>query len=148
MNEPSIPPTLGEAILTEPAWLQAWVLVLVLTNLASLLFIVTKAESWKVRPEPIGIIIAFLIAAAIMDWMYIQFGYVRLLGAAHLVAWLPVYIWIVIRRRDIGIETAFGKYIHVYLVVAGISLIIDFIDVIRYYTGDGELFNRWAFAAS
>jgi hypothetical protein len=145
MGESSIPATLGEAIATEPSWLQLWVLVLVVTNLAGILFVFGKdAGGWKVRAEPIGILISFFVAAAIMNWMYGEFGYVRLLGSAHLIAWLPVYAWIVTRRRRIGLQSVFGKYIHTYLVVAGVSLIVDLIDVIRYLSGDGDLFNRWA----
>jgi hypothetical protein len=119
--------------------------VLVVTNLVGIFFVVGKDEhGWKVRAEPIGILISFFVAAAIMNWMYGEFGYVRLLGLAHLIAWLPVYAWIVTRRSGIGLQSVFGKYIHTYLVVAGLSLIIDLIDVIRYLSGDGDLFNRWA----
>lgn len=145
MSELTIPPTLGDAIATEPAWLQAWVMVLVVTNLAGVFFAVGKdIDGWKVRAEPIAIVFAFFVAAAIMNWIYGEYGYVRLLGLAHLVAWLPVYGWIVTRRSEIGFENLFGKYIHTYLVVAGVSLVIDFIDVVRYMIGDGDLFNRWA----
>jgi hypothetical protein len=145
MGELDIPATLNEALATEPSWLQLWVLVLVVTNLAGIFFVIGKAENgWKVRAEPIGILISFFVAAVIMNWMYGEFGYVRLLGLAHLIAWLPVYAWIVTRRGGIGSQSVFGKYIHLYLVVAGVSLIVDLIDVIRYLIGDGELFNRWA----
>ena len=145
MGELNIPATLGEAIATEPSWLQLWVLVLVVTNLAGILFVVGKDEDgWKVRAEPIAILISFFVASAIMNWMYGEFGYVRLLGLAHLIAWLPVYAWIVKRRSGIGLQSVFGKYIHIYLVVAGVSLIIDLVDVIRYLIGDGDLLNRWA----
>lgn len=147
MGETNIPATLGEAIATEPSWLQLWVLVLVVTNLAAVFFVANKStDGWKARTEPIAIIIGFVAAAVIMNWMYGEYGYVRLLGLAHLIGWLPVYVWIVTRRSGIGFESLFGKYIHTYLLVAGISLVIDLIDVVRYLVGDGELFNRWATA--
>lgn len=145
MGESNLPATLGEAIATEPAWLQIWVLLLVVTNLAALFFVLGKnTDGWHVRAEPIAIFVSFFVAGAIMNWMYTEYGYVRLLGLAHLIAWLPVYGWIVTRRNQIGFSSVFGKYIHSYLLVAGVSLIIDFIDVIRYLVGDGDLFNRWA----
>ena len=144
MGELDIPATLGEAIATEPSWLQLWVLVLVVINLAGILFVIGKdAGRWKVRAEPIWILVSFFVAAVIMNWMYGEFGYVRLLGSAHLIAWLPVYVWIFRRRSGIGLQSVFGKYIHTYLIVAGVSLIVDFIDLIRYLSGDGDLFNRW-----
>jgi len=72
----------------------------------------------------------------LMNWLYDQYGYVRLLGLAHLVFWTPVYGWILMKRRDIADPaSAFGKYLIVYLVVDGISLAVDALDVVRYFTG-------------
>jgi len=33
--------------------------------------------------------------------------------------------------------------VHLYLLIAGASLLIDAIDVVRYLVGDGELLGRW-----
>ncbi len=138
-----MPATLNEAIATEPLWLQAWVMVLVVANLAALLFVVGRKEGrWLVRPEPIAIVVSFVAAALFMGWLYQQVGYVRLLGLAHLLCWGPVWAWILSRRRAIGAGTLFGKYVLLYLVIAGASLLIDGIDVIRYLLGDGELLHR------
>jgi len=144
------PPDLNAAIATEPLWLQAWVGLLVVVNLGALLFVVGREGGrWRVRPEPVAILLAFLAAGVFMGWLYEQVGYVRLLGLAHLVCWTPVWVWILTRRhlltphRPGGTASLFGKYIHAYLVVAGISLVIDAIDVVRYLLGDGELLGRW-----
>jgi hypothetical protein len=72
-----------------------------------------------------------------MNWLYTQVGYVRLLGVAHLVFWTPVYVWVLLHRRTLQSEGLFGKYVLLYLVVAGISLVIDLVDLIRYLLGDG-----------
>jgi hypothetical protein len=61
---------------------------------------------------------------------------VRLLGVAHLVFWGPAYAWILTRRRAIGTASLFGKYVAFYLVIAGISLVVDAVDVVRYLVGD------------
>ncbi len=136
----SIPATLNDAILMEPAWLQLWVLLLVLANLGSLLFVFSKEEgSWSVRKEPIAILFGFVLAAAIMEWIFANYGYVRLLGLGHLLAWTPVYIYLLLQRERHGMTSWFGKYIHFYLLIAGISLCIDAIDVVRYLLGDGVL---------
>lgn len=137
------PANLNEAIATQPVWLQGWVFVLVAVNLAAILFVVTREEGrFRLRFEPIAIVVSFLAAGAFMGWLYGQVGYVRLLGLAHLLFWGPVWIWILTRRRAIGTDTWFGRYAHAYLVVAGLSLVIDVIDVVRYLIGDGELLNR------
>lgn len=140
-----LPATLADAIATEPLWLQAWIMILAGTHLLSVAFVAHRTDTgWKVRAESVAILVSFFMAAAAMGWLYDRIGYVRLLGAAHLVFWTPVYIWILARRKDLGVRTLFGKYLLVYLVVAGISLLIDAIDVVRHLLGDGELLHRWA----
>jgi hypothetical protein len=139
-----MPPTLGDAIATEPLWLRSWLFVLVTVNLAALLFVVGREGGrWRVRLEPIAILASFLVAGVFMGWLYEQVGYVRLLGLAHLLFWGPVWVWILLRRTAIGTGSWFGRYVHAYLVVAGISLAIDTVDVVRHLLGDGELLNRW-----
>ena len=141
----ALPDTLNAAMATEPAWLRAWIMLLVLSNLAAVFFIVRRGQNGLgLRIEPIAILVSFLAAGAFMGWLYEQVGYVRLLGMAHLVFWGPVWGWVLSRRREIATQTLFGRYIHVYLAIAGLSLLIDAIDVIRYLVGDGELFLRWS----
>ena len=140
----AVPNNLNEAIATEPIWLQAWVMVLVVTNLAALVFAAGReAGRWRVRPEPLAIAASFVAAAIFMGWLYERVGYVRLLGLAHVVFWGPAWIWIFARRRAIGARTIFGRYLRVYLVIAGTSLAIDALDVVRFLAGDGELLHRW-----
>ena len=139
------PSTLGDAIATEPAWLQGWVMLLIATHLAAIFFIVARKDGrWLVQSEPIVIVASFVLAGFFMSWLYQQAGYVRLLGLAHLVFWTPAYIWILTRRKAIAYQSLFGKYLFLYLVVAGTSLVIDTVDVFRYLLGDGELLYRWS----
>lgn len=145
MENTSIPATLAEAILTEPLWLQLWLMLLVMANLAAIAFLPDRREAgWQVRKESLAIIVSFIAAAIIMDWMYASYGYVRLLGLAHIVAWTPAYVFVLMQRKRLGLSTWFGKYIHVYLIVAGLSLVVDAADVVRYLLGDGELYLRWS----
>lgn len=141
---PEIPKTLGEAMATEPLWLRTWIQVLVAANLSAVLFVLGREDGhWKVRPEPIAILSSFVAAGIAMGHLYHEVGYVRLLGIAHLVFWGPVYGWILFtRRRRHPLRTSFGAYLHVYLVIAGLSLAVDTIDVVRYLAGDGQLWGR------
>lgn len=132
------PATLNEAIAAQASWLQAWVTVLVIVHVFALVFVVTRVEGrWRVRPEPIAIFVSFIAAGVSMGWLYEQVGYVRLLGLPHLVFWTPVYVWVILRRKAIGTGSLFGKYLLAYLAVAGISLVTDLVDVIRYLVGAG-----------
>ena len=140
-----MPATLGDAIGTEPAWLQAWVLILGAVHIAAVAFVVGRDRGrWVIRPEPIAVVASLIAAALFMTWLYSQVGYVRLLGLAHLVCWTPVYLWILARRRTIRGRTLFAKWIYAYLSIAGVSLVIDAVDVIRHLVGDGELLHRWS----
>jgi hypothetical protein len=144
MNGIAQPETLGAAIATEPLWLQGWVVILLIVHLAALAFVATRRDGrWLVRPEAVAILLSFVVAALVMNWLYAQIGYVRLLGLAHLLAWTPVWIWVFRRRSRHPMGFAFGWYLSAYLAIAGLSLIIDTVDVVRYVAGDGELHLRW-----
>jgi hypothetical protein len=134
---PTVPQTLNDAIIAQPAGLKAWVLALVLVHLVAVLFVATRAEGrWRVRFEPIAIIVSFVAAAAFMNWLYFEFGYVRLLGLAHLLFWTPAYLWVALTSRRLGAADLFGKYLILYLIIAGISLLLDAADVVRYLIGN------------
>lgn len=130
------PATLSEAIALQPSWLLLWVGILVTTNLAAVLFLFgRKNGKWLFRPEALAILAAFLAAGSLMEYIYGELGYVRLLGLAHLIFWIPAYAWIYFKRRQLHppSQSLFGKYLLVYLLINGISLVVDAIDVIRYF---------------
>ena len=77
-----------------------------------------------------------MLAGEFMEYLYQQYGYVRLLGLAHIVFWTPVYTWIFTHRKDYEVTPYFAKFVLFYLVMAGISLTIDIIDVARYLLGE------------
>ncbi len=138
MND-SMPANLQAAIATEPMWLQLWVMLLVVVNLAALLFVITKQTGhYRVRWESLAILFSFVAAGIAMSWLYQQVGYVRLLGLPHLVFWLPVYIWLLRKYRHGEFVVPFKQYLLVYFVIAGISLVIDAIDVARYLLGNQQ----------
>ena len=57
-------------------------------------------------------------------------------GLAHMVFWTPVYAWIFTHRKDDAATAYLAKFVTFYLVMAGISLLIDIIDVSRYLLGE------------
>tara|TARA_B110000971_G_C19865580_1_gene433689 strand:+ start:354 stop:773 length:420 start_codon:yes stop_codon:yes gene_type:complete len=132
-----LPATLGEAIALQPPWLMSYLYVLVAANLGAIFFIVQRTQDgWRPRYEAIAIVVAFLLAGEFMEYLYSQYGYVRLLGLAHLFVWTPVYIWVFTRRKHFTDAPIFSKFVLFYLVMAGISLTIDTIDVARYLLGE------------
>lgn len=107
--------------------------------MSSTLFVVYKEQdNWRFRWEPLAIIGSLALAGLFMTELFDRYGYVRLLGLAHLVVWAPIYGWLLWRRRAIGFKTVWGKYVHWYLLITGISLVVDAVDVIRYLAGDNR----------
>ena len=140
--EDAIQPTLIDGMLSQPPAIIAWLVVLGGSQLAAIAFVVGRVQgSWRFRPEAFAILASFMIAGQLMEWLHTECGYVRLLGLAHLVFWTPVYAWVFTRRRAIGTGSVFGKYVVAYLVIAGISLAIDALDVVRYALGDTGSLN-------
>ena len=132
MNE-TMPADLSAAIAMQAPWLQAWVMILVVVNLAAALFLVARRDGkFALRIEALAILISFFAAGAFMGWLYDQVGYVRLLGLPHLVFWLPVYLWLVVKFRRNEFTPPFKQYLMLYFLVAGISMVLDFFDVVRY----------------
>jgi hypothetical protein len=60
---------------------------------------------------------------------------VRLLGIGHL-PWVPVVLWLRSRTSAIRTDTLFGHGSWAVIVLDGLSLVIDAIDVGRYVAGE------------
>ena len=82
-----------------------------------------------------------MLAFMIMWGIYVKKGFVRLLGLGHLVAWMPLMVWYsqVISRGSA--EGAFKCWLISVLTVNGISMVIDFVDVVRYSLGERQPMN-------
>ncbi len=138
MNEP-MPVDLSAAIASSASWVQMWVQILVVVNIAAVLFVLKKKErTLSIRIEAVAIVASFILAGAMMAWMYGQIGFVRLLGLPHLVFWLPVYIWLLLKFRRGEFGPPFKYYLLLYFLIAGISLVIDVSDVTRYLLGERQ----------
>lgn len=78
-----------------------------------------------------------MMAAFMIMWViYIKKGFVRLLGLGHLIAWTPQVVWY---SQVVGDAVGVFQYWLIsVIVVNGLSLAIDFVDVIRYSLGDRQ----------
>jgi len=115
----------GLATLRKP-W-RVWLVVLGLTNMSAVFFLDTLEGKLVLAAIVAGVVFQMSIFAAK--------GYVRLLGIGHIL-WLPLVLWLLSRIGDIGTDSTFGKWVLAVIVVDGISLIIDMVDVGRHLAGD------------
>ena len=106
-----------------------WIGLLVAVNAVVPLFFLGSREARVV-------LAAMLIAAVIQLLIVGRSGYVRLLGAGHVVAWVPMLLWLVPRLPGLGSATPFARWLLAVVVVDLASLVIDFVDVARYLAGE------------
>ncbi len=110
-----------------PMWLQAWIYWMMLLNTAALFFL---------RSTEGRVVLAVWICNGItMSLMYEMYGYVRLLGLSHVIWWTPLVIYL-FRRRKAFPAGAVATWLWVLMLTNSASLVIDYIDVIRFFMGD------------
>ncbi len=121
--------SLSAAIMAQPLWLQAWVGWMVLVNFGGAVVFIK-------RPEAKWVLAAIISAALFMEYLFGQFGYQRILGLAHVVFWTPLMIYLWARRSQWALSSLSGKWLAVVFVTDLTSLVIDYIDVVRYLMGE------------
>ncbi len=122
--------TFHQHLMSQPAWVVVWVSWLVFLNIAG-----AAVFAWR-HVEARWVLAAMLANMPFMHLLFNYFGYTRILGLSHIVFWTPLLVYLWYRRTGINLQTPFGIYIHALFVSNFISLIIDYIDVIRYLLGD------------
>ena len=109
----------------QPLWVAVWVAVLALVNIASLLF-------WPALLAKV-IFVTFMLSAVVMMALYSHFGFEKILGIGHIfwVILLP-YILLQVAHTD----GAFFLYLVILSVILTVSLVLDAIDVWKYFHGE------------
>ncbi|MFK7940954.1 MAG: hypothetical protein AB8B82_16355 [Roseovarius sp.] len=123
--------TFAEAAATQPQYLQLWFAWLIGVMFVAPLALLIWRNSRVIGVVGLGV--AGLMSL-LMPWLYDMWGYVRLLGLGHVVLWTPLLIWMWPRLPAL---TGAARIIAwTFWLTLGASLIIDYIDVIRWLLGD------------
>lgn len=123
----------ADAAATQPFYLQIWFAWLVGTLFLAPLLLLIFRTSRTIGAVCLG---AAVLTALIMPWLYGQVGYVRLLGLGHVIIWTPLLLWLWPRLRS-GALTGLPLILAwVFFATLAASLVIDYIDVIRWLLGD------------
>ena len=117
----------GLGALGWPWWI--WVGLLVAANGVAPLWFIGSTEARVV-------LAAILVGAVVQLAIVARLGFVRLLGVGHIVAWVPMLLWLVPRLANLGTATPFGRWLIAVVILDLTSLAIDFVDVARYLAGD------------
>lgn len=122
----------SEAIATQPAWVQMWLNVLLLGAFAApLVLLIWKAS----RKAGLVTLLSSLIGGASIQYLYGVMGYVKLIGIGHIL-WLPVVVFLIAQQARGDMPKVPRWIIWFIIAVISVSLIFDFIDVIRWIMGE------------
>ena len=114
-------------VLGMPGGWSGWVLLLLMTNMAAVFFL-PRVEAWVVLGG-LG------LGALLQMGLFARHGFVRLLGVGHL-HWLPMVAWLVSRLDGAADAVWFHRWLLAVIALCGVSLVIDVVDVWRYWRGD------------
>jgi len=125
--------TFAEAAATQPLHLQIWFAWLVGVMFLAPVALIAFAQSRRIG---LVCLIVALVTGPVMMWLYAQVGYVRLLGLGHVVLWTPLLVWLWPRLRSGALNGLPLIIAWVFFGTLGASLVIDYLDVIRWVVGD------------
>lgn len=112
-------------LLAEPAPLVAWIFWLIAVNTAAVFFLRRTEARW--------VLAAWLANVVLMSALVEFNGYNRFLGFSHVVVWTPLLIYLHKRRDRLSGDKLFDGWIRTLFVTNLLSLIVDYIDVARYF---------------
>lgn len=126
---------MGIIFLRFPWVIRLWAAYLVSINMVAIVFIDTIYGQ--------VVLGTLILASIILNRIYSKFGYVRLLGIAHMV-WIPMLVWIGLSLPMLSMNWNLYVWLCVLTITNSISLIIDSVDVIRYVLGDRQPHYEWS----
>jgi hypothetical protein len=120
----------NRGILSMPIPWQLWMVLLVTANLVLPFFFLDT-------PEAIVVLVGAGAGLVTMMIMFAKMGYVKLLGIGH-IPWLFTIPWLWSRLAQSVENGPFYYWLLTVIVLDSISLVIDSVDVIRYWQGERQ----------
>ncbi len=109
-----------------------WVGLLVIFNMIIPLFFLDRLEAQVV-------LAAIMASMAVMTLITATTGFSRLLGLGH-IFWVPLLYFLWTHLDQIPPDDGFGVWVRALMVINATSLVIDAVDVFRYFAGErGEI---------
>jgi FtsH-binding integral membrane protein len=125
--------TLEEAMALQPEWVMMWVYVLVAgAFVAPVVLLIWKAS----RKAGIITLVASLLAGFGVQMIFDAMGYVKLLGLPHLILWVPIVVFLMAQQARGDMPNWPRRIIWFITAIIYISLVFDFIDVVRWILGE------------
>lgn len=125
--------TFEQAIASQSQWLQIWLIWLSVVVFVGPFFFLFSRE---MRRDTFIFLLVNICVYVAMMWLFQQVGFVRLLGAVHVIFWTPVALYLWGRLKNPAIVFPFRQLIWLILGTVLVSLVFDYMDVARYLMGD------------
>ncbi len=109
---------------------QVWMVLLVSVNLVLPFFFLDKLEA-------MAVLVCVIASMSIMVTLFARFGFVRLLGLGH-IPWLFTVPWLWLQLGKTVESGLFYYWLLAVVVLDSISLVIDAVDVARYWIGERQ----------
>ena len=125
--------TLTEAIAAQPSWISWWLNIMLVG-----IFIVPLALLiWRsTRILAIALLIAGVLSAVAVGYIYNNFGYIKLLGVPHIILYTPLVLFMFRSIKSDDVPVWPRRLMMVALATILISLAFDYTDAIRYILGE------------
>ena len=117
-----------QGLMGQALWVEIWMGWMMVINLMPFLFLRHREARWTLA--------AFVASFISMNLLAEMNGFNRLLGIAHIIWWTPLVIYLFRRRKELDYATLFGRWVIVLLITNTASLVIDYVDVIRFVIGN------------
>jgi hypothetical protein len=129
------PMTFNEAMFSNAGWIRVWLYWLGYSIVATPVIL---AISKTTRRDALIVLLINISVVASMGWLYEQIGYVRLLGIVHVVLWTPLFIYLFSRAKNGEMTLPFRLVIWLFVATLAVSLVFDYVDVVRYLLGERD----------
>lgn len=106
-----------------------WMNLMGLMNFGAIIFVLKDVRARVV-------VLTMICNLIFMSLLFTQFGYTRILGLSHIVFWTPLLVYLWKKRASFPSHIWATRWMWGVMIVNGVSLIIDYMDVMRYVLGD------------
>jgi hypothetical protein len=123
----------AEALTQQPAWVGWWLNWLLIGAFLLPVVLLIWRQS---RLAGILSLLASVLAGVLINLMYVQMGYIKLLGLPHILLWVPLLFYLNAQQKRVDMPSWPRRIIHVVMATLLISLAFDTISTMQYLLGD------------
>jgi len=124
----------NEALAQQPDWVQIWSYWITAIVFAAALVALIQPGARRLGA---AIVILTALTSALTYWIFLELGFVRLLGLGHLVFWTPLVVILWRGLRGSAPPPAPARWLlWGCLATVAVSLGFDLVDTIRYLLGE------------